>query len=93
VALGESDPVAAGRRRGPDGHPLTLGQLDRRLPAAGGVDLGTGDEHRALGGPQALGERGDLFEALADACELRRPDEGVPRSGVSAGDNKPAGYR
>ena len=35
----------------------------------------------------------DLFEALAEACELRRSDEGAPRSGVLASDNKPAGYR
>lgn len=35
----------------------------------------------------------DLFEALAEACELRRPDERVSRSGVRSSDNKPAGYR
>lgn len=31
----------------------------------------------------------DLFEALAEACELRRPGEGVPRTKVSASDNMP----
>ena len=35
----------------------------------------------------------DLFEALAEACELRDPEERVPRSGVRARDRKPAGYR
>ncbi len=31
----------------------------------------------------------DLFEALAEACELRRSGEGVPRTGVGASDNMP----
>lgn len=35
----------------------------------------------------------DLFEALAEACELRDRKERVPRSGVKATDHKPAGYR
>jgi hypothetical protein len=35
---------------------------------------------------------GDLFEALAEACELRTPGEGMPRSRVRASDNRPA-YR
>jgi hypothetical protein len=35
----------------------------------------------------------DLFEALAEACELRDPRERAPRSGARASNNKPPGYR
>ena len=31
----------------------------------------------------------DLIEALAEACELRRPGEGVPRTGAGSSDNMP----
>jgi hypothetical protein len=34
----------------------------------------------------------DLFEALAEACELRDEGERLPRSGVRASDNQPTGY-
>jgi hypothetical protein len=66
MVLGEAQPVAARRRRGPHGEALTLGQLDCGLPAAGGVDVGAGDERRALGRAQSLRERLDL--ALLWAC-------------------------
>ena len=36
---------------------------------------------------------GDLFEALAEACELRSRAECVPRSGVRAGDKRPSADR
>ncbi len=72
VVLGEADPAAAGRGRGPDGQPLALGELDGGVPAAGGVDVGAGDEHRAARRAQALGERGDRRSR-----GLRAPGDGA----------------
>ena len=46
VVLGEAEPVAAGRRRGPDRQALALGEGDAELPGAAGVDVGAGDEDR-----------------------------------------------
>ncbi len=68
VILGEADPAAAGRRRGPHGQPLGLDQLDRRAPTAGGIDVGAGDEHGPLGSAQALGHGDDLLRVRLRAA-------------------------
>ena len=60
MVLGESEPVAAGRRRRPDRQPLLLGQLDGGVPAAGGVDVRSGDQRRILGVAQPRRQLGDL---------------------------------
>ena len=59
VVLGEAEAAAAGRRRRPDWQALALGERDRLLPGAGGVDVGAGDHHRVGGGIEPVGEDAD----------------------------------
>ena len=59
VALGEAESAAAGRGGRPDRQALALGEGDRRVPAAAGVDVGAGDQHRVGGAVEALGEDAD----------------------------------
>ena len=57
VTLRKAEAVAAGRGRGPDRQALALGEGDRGLPGAGGVDVGAGDEDRVLRRVEAVGQR------------------------------------
>ena len=49
MTLGESDATSARSGGRPDGKVLTLGKSDRVIPAAGGVDVRTGDEDGVRG--------------------------------------------
>ena len=78
MALGEADAAAARRRRGPDGQALGLDELDRRIPAARGVDVRAGHEHGPPGAAQPLGQRGDLPRlGLRPAADRARDLAGV----------------
>ena len=69
VALGEAEPAAAGRRARPDRQALALGERDRGVPAAAGVDVGAGDEHR-VGGARRAARRA---RATASGSATARP--------------------
>ena len=70
----EADPPAAGRRRREDRQLLALGERDRRVPAAAGVDVRAGDHHRVLRRREPLRQLGDLGGVGAGAAVDRALD-------------------
>ena len=57
MVLGKADPPAAGSGGRPYRQPLPLGESDRGVPGAAGVDVRARDEHRVLRARKPRGQR------------------------------------